>query len=77
MTVNYEIQLKLEQLQARLGEVAGRRWDKTVARQHDFSEYVVYGVFAYLVLNDDESGHRAARYPQYHRARCGSGSRSC
>ena len=46
-------------LQDRLRQVAGRRWDKVVARQRDFSEYMLYGVFADLVLQPDESGHRA------------------
>lgn len=45
-------------LQERVSHVAdGRRWDKVVARQHHFSEYVVYGIFADLVLPDNESGH--------------------
>ncbi len=35
----------------------GRRWDKVVARQRDFSEYMLYGNFADLGLRDDESGH--------------------
>ncbi|MBA2954216.1 hypothetical protein HZF07_10845 [Nocardioides sp. CGMCC 1.13656] len=43
-------------LQQRLAEVAGRRWDKEVARQSDFSEYILYGIFADLVL-DEASGH--------------------
>jgi hypothetical protein len=43
-------------LQERLGEVAGRRWDKVIARQRDFSEYMLYGVFADLVLTGEESG---------------------
>jgi len=39
----------------------GRRWDKVVARRRGgFSEYVLYGVFADLVLGADESGHFAA-----------------
>ncbi|MEQ6902449.1 DUF6492 family protein [Nocardioides sp. YIM 152588] len=44
-------------LQRRLAEVAGRRWDRVIARQQRFSEYILYGIFADLVLGDDESGH--------------------
>jgi hypothetical protein len=44
-------------LQEQLSLVAGRRWDKVVARQNDFSEYMLYGVFADLVLGERESGH--------------------
>lgn len=45
-------------LQQRLSEVAGgTRWDKVVARQHDVAEYILYGVFADLVLGDELSGH--------------------
>ncbi len=43
-------------LQERLAEVGGRRWDKVVARQRHLSEYVLYGVFADLVLDDSRSG---------------------
>ena len=31
-----------------------------MARQHDFSEYVVYGVFADHVLGEEASGHYRA-----------------
>jgi hypothetical protein len=44
-------------LQERITQVGGRRWDKVVARQHDFSEYMLYGVFADVVLQEHESGH--------------------
>jgi hypothetical protein len=45
-------------LQERLTEVGGgSRWDRIVARQRHFSEWTLYGIFADLVLADDESGH--------------------
>ena len=40
--------------------MGGQRWDKVVARQRDFSEYMLYGVFAELVLTDDAAGHYGA-----------------
>ena len=43
----------LLRLQRQLSDVAnGRRWDKVVARQHHFSEWTLYGIFADLVLPD-------------------------
>jgi Family of unknown function (DUF6492) len=45
-------------LQERVSEVAGGlRWDKVVARQRDFSEYMLYGVFGEVLLREPESGH--------------------
>jgi hypothetical protein len=50
----------IQRLQEHLGRTGGRRWDKVVARQHAFSEYVVYGVFADHVLGEEASGHYPA-----------------
>ncbi|QEW00805.1 hypothetical protein F6J84_12300 [Microbacterium caowuchunii] len=47
----------LRALQARLTEVAHRRWDVAIAGQKAFSEYVLYGAFAEHVLGEEASGH--------------------
>lgn len=48
----------LVRLQERLAQMnRGRRWDKVVARQREFSEYMLYGNFVDLGQRDDESGH--------------------
>lgn len=47
----------LVRLQERLSLNGGRRWDKVVARQRDFSEYMLYGNFADLGHPRDDSGH--------------------
>jgi hypothetical protein len=43
-------------LQQRLAERSGKPWQVTLARELDFSEYVLYGVYATRVLGD-ASGH--------------------
>jgi hypothetical protein len=45
------------QLQIRLATIAGERWDKIIAREPAFSEYVLYGIFAEHVLGLQASGH--------------------
>ena len=45
------------QLQARLTSLAGKRWDKIVARQTAFSEYILYGIFAEHVLGPSHCEH--------------------
>jgi hypothetical protein len=45
------------QLQSRLTELAGKSWDKTIAREKAFSEYILYGIFAEHVLGLHHSGH--------------------
>lgn len=41
----------------RIEQQHGRRWQITLGRELDFSEYVLYGVFAREVLGDDQAGH--------------------
>jgi hypothetical protein len=43
-------------LQARIAETTGRRWDVAVLGEHEFSEYILYGVFTQAVLHG--AGHR-------------------
>jgi hypothetical protein len=47
------------ELQRHLSRVAGKRWDKVVARQRRFSEYTLYGIYAEHVRGAERSGHRA------------------
>ena len=47
------------ELQRHLSRVAGKRWDKVVARQRQFSEYTLYGIYAEHVRGEERSGHRA------------------
>ena len=46
----------LQKLTDRIAEQGGRRWQAVLANTLDFSEYVLYGVFAEHVLGD-ASGH--------------------
>jgi hypothetical protein len=54
------------QLQDRLAEVGGKRWDKVVAQQRAFSEYILYGIFAEHVLPLQFSGHFLTRQDLAH-----------
>jgi hypothetical protein len=45
------------QLQTRLTSLGGERWDKTIAREAAFSEYILYGIFAEHVLGLPQCGH--------------------
>jgi hypothetical protein len=45
------------QLQKLLTEVGGKRWDKVIASERAFSEYILYGIFAEHVLGFHDSGH--------------------
>jgi Family of unknown function (DUF6492) len=45
------------QLQARLTAIADERWDKIIAREKAFSEYILYGIFAEHVLGLQHCGH--------------------
>jgi hypothetical protein len=45
------------QLQNRLTAVAGERWDRIIAREQAFSEYILYGIFAEHVLGLQHCGH--------------------
>ena len=45
------------QLQTRLAAVSGERWDKVVATEKAFSEFILYGIFAEHVLGLTQCGH--------------------
>jgi Family of unknown function (DUF6492) len=45
------------QLQDRLTLLAGKRWDKVIAREAAFSEYILYGIFAEHLLGLPKGGH--------------------
>jgi hypothetical protein len=53
-------------LQARLTSLAGKRWDKIVARQTAFSEYILYGIFAEHVLGLSQCEHFSASQDLVH-----------
>jgi hypothetical protein len=43
----------VEELQDHVARSSGTRWDRAVLRQHAFSEYILYGVFADHVLGPE------------------------
>jgi hypothetical protein len=45
------------ELQNRLTAVVGEHWDKIIAREQAFSEYILYGIFVEHVLGLKHSGH--------------------
>ena len=45
------------QLQARLTSLGGEQWDRIIAREAAFSEYILYGIFAEHVLGLSDCGH--------------------
>lgn len=47
------------ELQRHLEGAGNERWDKIIAHQRAFSEYVLYGIFVEQVCGLNESGHRA------------------
>src|SRR3546814_12498208 len=56
----------LAQLQRRIAEESGRRWDTAVPGERAFSEYIIYGVFVDVVL-----GVRDQRPTQEHLGHAG------
>ena len=51
----------VELLQERLSSLSGKRWDKVIARQAAFSEYILYGIFVDHILDPDASGQFATK----------------
>lgn len=56
----------LQRLKAHLQVQSGKRWDHQLATTIDFSEYILYGVFAQHVLSASESGHFITDDPMCH-----------
>jgi hypothetical protein len=56
----------LQRLKAHLQKQSGKRWDHVLATTLDFSEYILYGVFAQHVLGASEAGHFITDDPMCH-----------
>ncbi|MEP4486533.1 DUF6492 family protein [Marinobacter alexandrii] len=56
----------LQRLKAHLQKQSGKRWDHALATTLDFSEYILYGVFAQHVLGTSEAGHFVTDDPMCH-----------
>ena len=53
-------------LQNRLTAIGGERWDRIIAREKAFSEYILYGIFAEHVLGLQHCGHSATSQDLIH-----------